>query len=103
MKLIQDRPPGNLEKMVGYTLQPNIFEIVGKPTKTTATGVRGVPQGSPLIPALYNFFMGTFAERKTQANHEDGRPGILFVDDVILMSATHSGLQKLLDIASTWV
>ena len=102
IKIVQDRLPGNLAKMIGYMLQPNIFETVGDPTGTTAMGDRGVPQGSPLSPALYNVFMDTFAERIVQTSPEDGRPGNLFADDVILTSATHPGLQALLDTAGNW-
>ena len=87
--------------MIGYMLQPNIFETVGDPTRTKAEGDRGVPQGSPLSPALYNVFMDTFAERIMRVSTEDGKPGSLFADDVIL-SATHAGLQTLLDTATTW-
>ena len=43
IKILQDRLPGNLAKMIGYMLQPNIFETVGDPTGTIATGDRGVP------------------------------------------------------------
>ena len=46
--------------------------------------------------------MDTFAEGMVQTSYEDGRPGSLFADDVILVSATHSGLQALLNIASEW-
>ena len=102
IKIIQQRLPGNLAKMIGYMLQPNIFETVGDPTATIATGDRGVPQGSPLSPALYNVFMDTFAESITRISPEDGRPGSLLADDFILASATHRGLQALLDTATKW-
>ena len=52
IKIIEQRLPGNLEKMIGYMIQPNIFETVGDPTATTALRDRGVPQGSPLSPAI---------------------------------------------------
>ena len=86
--------------MIGYILQPNIFQTVGDPMATIATGDRGVPQGSPLIPAPYNVFMDTFSESITRISSEDRIPGNLFADDVILVSATHQGLQAPLDTAT---
>ena len=102
IKIIEKRLPGNLAKMIGYMIQPNIFETVTDPTGTTAVGDRGVPEGSPLSPALYNVFMDTYAEEITRINTEDGRPGSLFADDVILVSATHQVLQALLNVATDW-
>ena len=46
--------------------------------------------------------MYTFAEQITRTSPEDGRPGSLFTYDVILVSATHRGLQALLDVATDW-
>ena len=82
--------------MIGYMLQPNIFQTVGDLPATITTGERGVPQGSALSPAFYNFFMDTFAESIARISPEDGKPGNLFAEDFILVSATHQGLRALL-------
>ena len=102
IKIIERRLPGNLAKMIGYMLQPSIFQTVEDPTATIATGDKGVPQGFPLSTALRNVFMDTFAESMTQNSPEDGRLGNLFADDVILVSASHQGLQESLDAATEW-
>ena len=102
IKILQDRLSENLAKMIVHMLQPNIFETVEDRTETTATDDRGVPQGSPLSRVPYNVFMDTLAESIVQTSPEDGRPGSLFADDVILVSTTHSGLQALLNTVSEW-
>ena len=46
--------------------------------------------------------MDTFAESITRISPENGGLGNLLADDVILVSATHRGLQALLDTATEW-
>ncbi len=52
---------------------------------------RGVPQGSPLSPSLYNLFMDEFAERVSGVSEEVANvPAVLFADDVLLTAKTPS-------------
>ncbi len=64
---------------------------------------RGVAQGSPLSPCLYNIFMDPFAEALDKAPQPTTRePCKLFADNVKLLAMTAGGLQHSLDLASTW-
>ncbi len=84
-------------------LVPSWISTIGDEQEEWTLVDRGVPQGSPLSPSLYNLFMDEFAERisKVPRNVADV-PGVLFADDVLLSAKSTSGLQSLLDIASKW-
>ncbi len=53
---------------------------------------RGVPQGSPVSPSLYNMFLDEFAERQSEIPRVVADvPAVLFADDVLLTSETAVG------------
>lgn len=96
------RVPSDLANQVEYFLQPTTFYTAGDPEKKEHTLERGVPQGSPLSPALYNLFMDTFPEQLLQCEQEASEPIIMFADDVQLRAKSRRGLQQLLDQAACW-
>ncbi len=89
--------------MVSYLLKPSWISSAGEESNSWCLIDRGVPQVSPLSPCLYNIFMDTFAEEVSSVpNSVSEQPALLFADDVKLHAKTGKGLQKILDIASSW-
>ncbi len=77
-----------------YVYSPNRINDVGEECFTVD---RGVAQGSPLSPTLYNMFMDTFAELlDTTPARAPKEPWKMFADDVKLSTVNEKGLQRLL-------
>lgn len=65
--------------------------------------VRGVPEGSPLSPTLFNMYIDILAEAVLAgAENELDNPANFFADDVVLMSRAPDGMQRMLDVCSQW-
>ncbi len=95
--------PRTLSDMFEAFLAPAWISTLGDTKERWFVVDRGVPQGFPLSPNLYNIFMDEFAERLNEVSREVvDVPEVLFADDVLLTAKSASGLQELLEIASKW-
>lgn len=64
---------------------------------------RGVPEGSPLSPCLFNLFVDTLGQRLLDVPRiVSAWPANIFADDVKLVARTWDGLQELLHNCTTW-
>lgn len=91
--LLRARLPSNLHKQIVYFLGPSEARATGDNQDLPARITRGVPQGSPLSPAIFNIFMDTLAERVNALSSENDAGRVtLFADDVKLRAKTREFL-----------
>lgn len=89
--------------MVETLLTPTVVRTIGDSTGAQFEMRRGVPEGSPLSPALFNVVIDELAERVTEkANGEWNVPLNLFADDTVLFAPTPTAMQGLLDECTGW-
>ena len=72
--------------MISHTLQTLTVATVGDDTKTEAKIDRGVTQGGPASPTLFNIFIDTLANalQKHLRNPNSEFPAHLYEDDIII-------------------
>ncbi len=85
---------------------------IGNKQREFFTQGRGVRQGCPLSPTLFNIYMNELAKVLEQSSapgltlHDSNIKFLLFADDLVLLSPTEEGLQQNLDIlhkfCQTW-
>lgn len=103
IKRLNEKLPHDIVRIVEYLLKLSCVTSAGDETRTRCIVDRGVPQGSPLSPCLYNIFMDTFAEAVSRASGNiSDSPVQLFADDVQLQAKHGCGMQKILNIATSW-
>ncbi len=89
-------------RMAEALLRPSWISTIRDPGRWFVID-KGVPQGSPLSPSLYNLFMDEFADRICAVSGDIADiPAVLFADDVLLTAKSPEGLQTLLVIATKW-
>ena len=96
--------PDHITAMISHTLQTLTVITVGDDTKTEAKIDRGVTQGGPASPTIFNIFIDTLANalQKHQWNPNIGLPAHLYADDVILHLKSMLDLQRGLIIWERW-
>lgn len=113
MQTLTEQLPGNLTKAIAMTLQDLNVETIDDNTNKTATIQRGVTQGSPLSPTIFNVYMDPLVqeilkpiqEKKTIPTNpviKTEVATVLFADDVKIQSKTPRKLQEALNRAHEW-
>jgi hypothetical protein len=100
LDLVSTRTDAPMAAMIGVLLAPTISQTAGDPTQNTGLISRGVTQGDPKAPTLFNLFMDTLLHRLDPLRETDGV--IAFADDVTLFASSALELQRRLHIAETW-
>jgi len=98
MKLVDERLPPNLAAQISAFMGTDTIQTIGDDTNKKREIRRGVPEGSPLSPSLFNLVMDTLAVR-IEAH---GGIMIMYADDVALFAHSDQEMEQLLEIAREW-
>ena len=90
--------------MISHTLQNLTVTTVGDDTKSEAKIDRGVTQGGPASPTLFNLFIDTLANalQKHLWNPDSELPAHLDAEDFIIHVKSMLDLQRALIICERW-
>lgn len=103
LQRIEQRVDANLAKMIESMVYKTMVSTVGDEDNLVREMERGVPEGSPLSPALFNLFIDLLAsEIETAVDGAFENALNLFADDIILMSPTATWMQRLLSICEAF-
>ena len=102
LERVESKLSRDLASMIALMLSDNTLKTVGDTSHRVGRIVRGVVQGSPLSPSLFNIYVDTLIER-TRASELLNKVTItLFADDIICFAQDAQTLQLFLDICSSW-
>ena len=103
MKRYDDALPEGLANMVSHIIQELEVHTLGDETGTNAKINRGVTQGGPASPTLFNVFIDTLAiQLCASVGKIERTPVRLYADDVILLADSLWELVLALRICSKW-
>ena len=102
--IVDERLSNDTANMIRMWLQPLEIHTRNDTSETTGVQNRGVPQGSPLSPILYNMYMDTYPkhlrERITGENHKWSVD--LYADDVKIQTVNSKILQDIMNASEDW-
>lgn len=98
---LQLRLQSNLAAQIIAMIGPLEVQAIGDDRNNPPSITRGVPQGSPLSPSVFNIFMDVLADMISRAAGSDCAM-VFFADDVQLRSRSSIALQRLLDVCTSW-
>ena len=103
MKRCDEALPEGLANMVLHIIQELEVHTVGDETGTTAKINRGVTQGGPASPTLFNIYIDTVASQLcASVGNIERNPVRLYANDVILLADSLWELVLALRICSKW-
>lgn len=105
MEVVTRKLKENPAHMVALTLQKIDITTNGDEIETRGTISRGVTQGSPLSPTLFNLYMDTLSVDLDQTKLGPNRERLnwtLFADDFKMQAKTPQHIQRGLEGVETW-
>lgn len=97
--LCRHRLPAALSAQVSALVAPTVLKTQEQVSGTAAIAADGVLQGDPISRLIFDLYMNPLLERLSIIQGGEGKG---FADDVILLAASETVLQQLLDQATRW-
>lgn len=102
MERVEEVLPPDLASMIETLLAETQVLTIGDADGNWTEICRGVPEGSPMSPALFNLFIDPLATEIENTAIEWEHAMNLFADDVIVMAPSAEKMQALLDACGSW-